>query len=183
MSIWRSTMTRIINKIFFFSRIFMLLSPHEDAERFSTVKMNPITNKITRSYEHLTIEFSDEEKLTVNHLNKHLSLSKDGTGTAFKVEGSRWIGQRLTLRFSKFYELPSKYKNNLWNKLSSKLRYNLRSEINLSLVLLRKYSLLITLLIIFLVNLILIFLSGSIQRLLISLLIKLLTINIFISGH
>ena len=80
--------------MFFFSRIFMLLSQHEDAERFSTVKMNPITNKITRSYEHLTIEFSDEEKLTVNHLNKHLSLSEDGTGTTFKLEGSRWIGQK-----------------------------------------------------------------------------------------
>ena len=73
----------------------MLLSTHEDAERFSTVKMNPITNKITRSYEHLTIEFSDEEKLTVNHLNKHLSLSEDGTGTTFKLEGSRWIGQKF----------------------------------------------------------------------------------------
>jgi hypothetical protein len=82
-------MTRSINKIFFFSRIFLLLSPHEDANRFSTVKMNPITNKITKSYEHLTIEFSDEEKLTVNHLSKHLSLSKDGAGTTFKLEGSR----------------------------------------------------------------------------------------------
>ena len=67
----------------------MLLLTHEDADRFSTVKMNPITNKITRSYEHLTIELSDKEKLTVNHLNKHLSLSDDGTGTTFKLEGSR----------------------------------------------------------------------------------------------
>ena len=67
----------------------MLLSPHEDANRFSTVKMNPITNKITKSYEHLTIEFSDEEKLTVNHISKRLSISKDGTGTTFKLEGSR----------------------------------------------------------------------------------------------
>ena len=67
----------------------MLLSPHEDADRFSTVKMDPITNKITKSYEHLILEISDEEKLTVNHLNRHLSLSKDGTGTTFKLEGSR----------------------------------------------------------------------------------------------
>jgi hypothetical protein len=72
-----------------FFRIFMLLLPHEDADRFSTVKVNPITNKITRLYEHLIIEFSDEEKLTVNHINKQLNLSEDGTGTTFKVEGSR----------------------------------------------------------------------------------------------
>ena len=67
----------------------MLLSPHGEADRFSTVKINPITNKIAKSYEHLTIELSDKEKLTVNHLNKHLSLSEDGTGTTFKLEGSR----------------------------------------------------------------------------------------------
>ena len=67
----------------------MFLSPNDDADRFSTVKMNPITNKVTKSYEHLIIEFSDEEKLTVNHFNNYLSLSEDGIGTTFQVEGSR----------------------------------------------------------------------------------------------